>query len=244
MTDPTDDSAREADGTQTDYSDVEVDGTQADIFGTETDNTPTEGSDPEANTESPPAAIIREAERLTRLARQTGNDEERALYRRKRDEILDEHGFTARIRESDDTLVCYPSEWMAEGTAQVDRIEAVDKAVEVSLSGPGDPDRFDEVAEHNRSIVADIKTTYGRTHAANARAFADFMENHYVKQVDRATVDELTEFRTDYFRRNVWPTDEQRQKLDASLALVFEIAGLSPPDGADFLERVDIAEKQ
>jgi hypothetical protein len=48
-----------------------------------------------------PDDAVAEAERLTRLARRAVDDNERAAYRDRREEILDEHGYVARVREDD-----------------------------------------------------------------------------------------------------------------------------------------------
>lgn len=179
-----------------------------------------------------PPDVVDEAERLTRLARHASAQEEAALYRREREKLLAEYGFVPRLREADDTLVCYPSEWMEDGTAQLDRIRDTDRASEIPLSGPGDPDRYQEIEAHNAEIASTVASRYGSVHGENARAFADFMGNHYVKRVERATVGELREFRTEYFPRNAWPSDEQRACLEQSLAFVFEVADASPPPGS------------
>ena len=192
-------------------------------------------TDPNANdgrsADELPETVVDEVERLTRLTRRASDDDETALYRRERDRLLNRHGFTPRFREEDDTLVCYPNEWVEDGTAQLDRIEDPDRASEITLSGPGDPDRYDEVEAHNAEIVEAVTEQYSPVHGANARAFADFMGNHYVKQVERATADEIAEFREEYFPRNAWPSDEQRDRIAQSLAYVFELVDASLPPG-------------
>jgi len=89
-----------------------------------------------------PADTVDEAERLTRLARRTEDEAAAAFYRERRDELVTDHDYVPRLREEDDTLVLYPDEWMDDGTVQLDRIETTDRAVEVSLSGPGDAGRY------------------------------------------------------------------------------------------------------
>lgn len=170
-----------------------------------------------------PSEVADEAERLTRLIRAAVDDNEREAYRERRRELLADPGFTARIRESDDTLVCYPEEWVAEGEIRPERVEDTSRAVERSLSGAGDPDDWMAIAAHNDRVVERV-ATHGEVHGANARAFADFMSNHYARRVESATEAERREFRTEYFVRNAWPTDEQREALDRSLSLVFEAA--------------------
>jgi hypothetical protein len=168
-----------------------------------------------------PEEVADETERLTRLARTAVDDNEREAYREQRRDLLADHGFTARVRESDDTLVCHPEEWVKEGEVQPRRIEDTERAVERSLSGAGDPDDWTAIAAHNERVVERV-ADHGETHGANARAFADFMSNHYARRVESATEEELAEFHTEYFVRNAWPTDDQRELIEISLSLVFE----------------------
>ncbi|WP_435078302.1 DUF7108 family protein [Halococcus sp. AFM35] len=167
-----------------------------------------------------PEEVVDEAERLTRLMRAAVDDNERTAYRERRRELLADHGFTARVREADDTLVCHPDEWVVEGDVQLECIEDTGRAVERSLSGAGDPDDWESVAAHNDRVVEAV-AAHGETHGANARAFADFMSNHYARRVESATEREIEEFHTEYFVRNAWPTDEQRDVVETSLSLVF-----------------------
>jgi hypothetical protein len=170
-----------------------------------------------------PREVVDAAERLTRLARRAVDDAEAATYERDRDERLAEYGFTARVRESDDTLVCHPAEWLDGDTVRMDRIEDTDRAVEVSLSGSGDPESWDTVETHNAEVVEAVAERAGAVHAANARAFADFMGNHYARRVETATEAELREFLTEYYPRNAWPSDEQRDAVERSLEHVFAV---------------------
>jgi len=182
-------------------------------------------------TEELPEDLIATAERLTRLARRATDDQEADAYRADRDERLAEHGFTARVREEDagEVLVCYPEEWVEEGTIRTDRIEDTGRAIERRLSGPGEEDAFGRVDAHNRDVVAEIEDRAGPVHAANATAFADFMGNHYVRRVETATPDELREFLAEYFPRNAFPTDEQRARIEETLRLVFEVTDREAP---------------
>jgi hypothetical protein len=170
---------------------------------------------------------IDEAERLTRLARDAVDDSEADAYREERAELLAHHDFTARVREDDagDTLVLHPEEWVQDGTIRTDRIEDTDRAVELSLSGPGDPDEWDAVAEHNREVAARVREAHGDVHGDNADAFAAFMSNHYARPVESATSDEIEEFLSEYFPRNAWPSEEQRAVVDDSIEFVLETGG-------------------
>ncbi|GAA0233676.1 DUF7108 family protein [Halobaculum roseum] len=191
----------------------------------------TDEADPGADgwDEELPKPTVDAAERLTRLAREAVDEAEAEAYREDRGDRLADHGFTARVREDDDTLVCYPDEWMEDGTVQIDRIEDTDRAVEVSLSGPGDPDDWSEIEEHNAALVERVAEEHDETHAANARAFADFMGNHYARPMDSADADEVREFLDEYFPRNAWPSEEQRDAVRASVRYVFEAADERTP---------------
>lgn len=184
-----------------------------------------------------PADIVEEAERLTRLARQTDDDAAAAFYRKRRDELVADHEYVPRLRDEDDTLVLYPAEWMEEGTVQVDRIETTDRAVEVSLSGPGDADRYEAVAAYNEAVADAVADARDPVHADTAESFAAFMSNHYVRAVDDATPDMREEFCTEYLPRNGWPSDEQLAVLNESLSVIESVAadvdGPEPPDVSD-----------
>lgn len=191
---------------------------------------PDDDSD-DGNSEAPsddelPGEAVVEAERLTRLARDAVDDAEADAYREDRADLLADHEFTARVRDDDtgETLVLHPEEWKEDGTIRTERIEDTGRAVEVSLSGPGDPDEWDAVDERNREIVARVREEYGDVHGDNAAAFADFMGNHYARPVDDATSGERAEFLSEYFPRNAWPSEEQRAVVEKSLDYVFEVA--------------------
>ena len=171
-----------------------------------------------------PVDVVDEAERLTRLARRTEDDAAAAFYRERRDELVSGHDYVPRLREDDDTLVLYPDEWMADGTVQLDQIETTDRAVEVSLSGPGDADRYDEVAAYNDAVADAVAERHDAVHADTARSFAAFMSNHYVRAVDDATLEVREEFREEYLPRNGWPTDEQLAVVEESLAVIESVA--------------------
>ena len=193
---------------------------------TDTDST----TDTEPDDAAPlPEAVVDDAERLTRLARQAPDAAEADAYRADRAETVAAHDYTARIREDDDTLVLYPDEWIEDGTVQLDRIDDTDRAVEIPLSGSGD-DTWATVEAHNAALVDAVDDAHGSMHAANARAFADFMGNHYCRRVETATADELAEFCAEYYRRNVWASADQQAVLDASLEYVFAAADTECPE--------------
>jgi hypothetical protein len=174
-----------------------------------------------------PDDTVEEAERLTHLARDATDDDEREAYLAERASLLDPHDFTARVRSEDtrDVLVLHPEEWTEDGTIRVERVDDTDRAAEIPLDGPGDPDDWDEVDEHNRTVAAAVGDAHGDVHGTNAAAFADFMSNHYARPVESATDGEIEEFLAEYFPRNAWPTDEQKAVVDESVELVFECAG-------------------
>jgi len=176
-----------------------------------------------------PAAVVREAIRLTRLARDAVDCEERAAHERDRDEALGEHGFVARLREPDETLVLHPAEWVEDGSARLDRIEDTDRAVEAPLTDAGDEDAWERIERHNAELVAAVEREHGEVHGANARAFADFMGNHYVRRIETATGAEIEEFLAEYYPRNAWPSTAQRSAVEESLCLLFEEAGADVP---------------
>lgn len=173
-----------------------------------------------------PDAVVDRAETLTRRARNAVDGNERAAYLAERDALLEDRGFTARVRreDGDATLVLYPEEWLVDGVVRVDRVEDTDRAVEVRLSGTGSGDDWEAVEAHNRAVAERVHEEHGPVHGKTAHAFADFMSNHYAKAIEKATPEEREEFRTDYFPRNAWPTDEQRAALEESLRLVVETA--------------------
>ena len=193
----------------------------------ERNDEPTEAArsddEPTAGTASPPEEAVEEAERLTRLAREAAVEEAAEAYRERREDLVDEHDFTARVRDGDDTLVLYPDEWVEDGVVQFERIEDTDRAVEVSLSGPDHSAEWEGVEETNQAIVEAVERAYGPDHAANVRAFADFMGNHYLKCVDDATDSEREEFLTEYYQRNAWPSEAQESIVAESVDLVDDV---------------------
>lgn len=174
-----------------------------------------------------PESTIDAAERLTRLARNAVDPAEADAYRQQRASILAEYGYTARIRDDDtgDVLVCYPDEWVHDGVVHPDRIDDTDRGIEVRLSGPGDPDDWDEIETENSAVVEQIRDEHGDVHAETARVLADFMGNHYAKPIAEITPEELSEFREEYAPRNAWLTDEQRAVFDTSIRLTITHAG-------------------
>jgi len=173
-----------------------------------------------------PEDVVDEAERVTRLAREAAVEAEREAYLDHRADLLDAHDYTARIRddEASEVLVLHPEEWVEDGTIRTERIEDVSRGIEVPLSGPGANDDWDEIDAYNRAIVETVRDAHGETHAENVAALADFAGNHYAKPITELAADELREFTAEYFRRNAWPTDEQRDVVKKSVELAFDAA--------------------
>jgi hypothetical protein len=181
-----------------------------------------------------PADAVDEAERLTRLARaaeRRDDDaaaEEASVYRERREELVTDHDYETRIRDEDDTLVLYPEEWLEDGVVQLDRVENTDRGVEVTLSGPGDPERWQEIADHNDDLV-DAVAEAAPEHEANARALATFASNHYAKPAEKLTAEEVQVFLDDYYPRNAWPSEADASLIEASVRKLFVAAGAEPP---------------
>jgi len=181
-----------------------------------------------------PADAVDEAERLTRLARaaeRRDDDaaaEEADVYRERRERLVEEHDYQTRIRDEDDTLVLYPEEWMEDGVVQLDRVENTDRGVEVTLSGPGDPERWQEIADHNDALV-DAVADEAPAHEANAKAVAAFAGNHYAKAIEKLTAEEIREFLDEYYPRNAWPSEAEASLIEESVRKLFAAAETEPP---------------
>lgn len=176
-----------------------------------------------------PASVLEEAERLTRLARNATDPDEREAYRDRRGRILQEYDYRARVREADDTLVCHPDAWMDDGTVRTERIEDRSNAVEITLAGPGDPDDWAALDERNRALVDRVRAVHGPVHAANADRFADFMGNHCAKRLTAATGPEIERFLGEYYVRNAWPEPRERAVVVESIERLFDVADASLP---------------
>ena len=185
-----------------------------------------DGTETDSDDAALPDAVVDRAATLTHRAREAVDENERAAYLAEREEILAEHGYTARVRAEDtnETLVLHPEEWLEDGVVQVERIDDTDRAVEVTLSGTGSGDDWDDVEAHNRAVAETVAAEHGDVHGETAHDFADFMSNHYAKPIEAATPAERAEFREEYFPRNAWPSDEQREVLERSLELIVETA--------------------
>lgn len=184
-----------------------------------------------------PVGVVDEAERLARLERSVDDDGEARAHATRRATLLAEHDFTSRVREDDgeDVLVLHPDEWHdnEENVIRTDRIDDTSRAVELPLEGTRDPDDWDAVNASNRALVEQIRAEHGDVHGDNVASLADFVGNHYAKRIEDLTDEELEEFRTEYFVRNVWPSKRQREALEESLEYVYEQVGESTPGPHD-----------
>lgn len=144
----------------------------------------------------------------------------------RREQLVAEYGYTSRIREDDTgaTLVCYPRDWVSDGTVEPAAVDDLSAAVEIPLAGAGDPDDWAAVAERNRAVAERVEREHGPAHGANARAFAAFMSNHRAREIGTATDDDVEEFRTEYYVRNVWPSETERAVVDESIELALSAA--------------------
>jgi len=185
-----------------------------------------------AGTGEVPPAVVDEAERLTRLAREAVDDDAAAAYRADRDERLDAHAFTARVREDDtgETLVLHPQEWVEDGTIRPERVDDTDRAIELSLSGTDSPDDWQAVDDHNRDLVDSVRDAHGDQHAAVVDVLADFASNHYAKPIEDLSATELREFEGEYVTRNAWLDDDALAVLEEGVRSAFDAAKERVPD--------------
>jgi hypothetical protein len=173
-----------------------------------------------------PEDVVYEAGRLTRLARNAVDPDEAVACRDERRALLREHEYAARLRSEDggQVLVLHPESWVRDGNVDAMLVDDVSRAVEVPLDGTGDPEEWSDVEAHNRAVAERVAEAHGEVHGANADAFADFMGNHYARPVEQATDAMVREFVTEYFVRNAWPTEEQREVVEESVELAVETA--------------------
>lgn len=160
---------------------------------------------------------VDEAARLTRVAL-SGDEGARA----RRDALADEHGYEARVRE-DGVLVLHPAEWLDEdGVVDLDVFDA-DEAYEVPLDGGG----FSEARASNGALLESFEEREDTADADvfNARAFAEFCENHHATAVENVGEEHIRLFLNDYYVRNVWASDEAEERVAESLRLLLRESG-------------------
>lgn len=173
-----------------------------------------------------PQAILDRAVRLARDERAADSPDGAERFSTRRGTLLDRYGYASRIREEESraVLVCYPQEWLEGGTIVPGTIDDLSRAIEIPLSGPGDPDDWDALAEENARIAVAVEAKYGSDHGANVAAFATFMSNHRARSIATATPEDIEEFLEEYYIRNVWPSEDARAVVEASLAYAQDIA--------------------
>ena len=166
-----------------------------------------------------PADVREEA---VAVARRIGNAEEAESVLTG---LLEPYGFVPRIREDDSgpVLICYPADWRQDEEVHVNAIDDIDRAVELPLSGPAD-EEWERIVERNRQIVDRVTERYGEVHGANVRAFATFMNNHRARPIDHASDGDVDEFLTEYYPRNVWPSESEAAVVEKSIELARSLA--------------------
>lgn len=158
---------------------------------------------------------VEEAVRLTRFA--LSGDEG---ARERRDALAEEHGYRAWERD-DGTLVLHPAEWLDEdGVVDMDAFDA-DEAYEVPLDGGG----YEEARGANEALLEGFEDNAPEPDAFNARAFAEFCENHHATAVENVGEEHVEEFLEEYYVRNVWASDEAEERVEESLRRLLREAG-------------------
>ncbi len=177
-------------------------------------------------TDELPAKIKQSVATYARRELNASSEEEAAAFRSRRERVLDRVGYRSRFREDDArvTLVCYPSEWVEAGTANLAAIDDLDRAVEIPIEGAGDPDDWDEVDAENRAVAERVAAAHGPEHGRNAEAFATFMSNHRARRIETATAEDVEEFLEEYYVRNVWPTRREETLVAESVSLARTLA--------------------
>lgn len=159
---------------------------------------------------------VREAVRLTREAL-TGDDDART----ERTELVRRNGYRARFREDDRVLVLYPDDWVEGGEVDFDEIDCVDRAIEVDLEREME---WSDARRENEEVLREFEERFSDPYVYNARAFTEFLENHYSTSIHGATERQVEEFLGEYYPRNVWPPEEAEGCVEESVELLLETA--------------------
>lgn len=172
-----------------------------------------------------PPAIRKTALQLARQAQRASDDESARLHAR-REALLGEYGFTSRIREDETghVLICYPAEWIADGTIDREAIDDLERAEELPLDEPSDGESWSAIAANNRKLADRIREAHGPVHGANADALVSFANNHRAAPIRAMDGADIEEFLTEYYPRNAWPSEAERAAIDESIELVLEMA--------------------
>lgn len=133
-------------------------------------------------------------------------------------ETAESHGYRFRLRD-DDVVVIHPLDWLDEDGIVKEDVDP-EEALKVELGGSGGVEearsRNDEVMEDVEDLVDDGDLLF------NVRRFVEYCENHHAAAVDEVTRVQVEEFLEEYYPRNVWASREQEDKLQGSLATLFE----------------------
>lgn len=167
-------------------------------------------------------------DRVLAIARQerSAPESRRQVLEHRRGALLADHGYASRIRRDEDgaVLVCYPDDWLEAGTVDTDRIEDLDRAIELPLDrGDQDAD-WAEIAAANEAIADRVNAEHGQVHGANAARFVAFMNDHRGRKVETATEADIEEFLTEYYPRNAWPNDRERAAVESSIEKLLALA--------------------
>jgi len=162
---------------------------------------------------------VEEAARLTRVAL-SGDERRRKEAREERDELAAERGYRAWVRD-DSTLVLHPEEWLNDdGVVDMEAFDA-DEAYEVPLDGGG----FEEARAANDALLEGFEKDASEQDVFNARAFAEFCENHHATAVKNVSEKHVREFLEEYYVRNVWAPEDAEERVEESLRLLLSEAG-------------------
>ncbi len=165
---------------------------------------------------------------MTRLAREVVDDAEADAYRTERDEILAEYDYTARIRndETGDVLVCHPVEWVDDGVIRPERVDDIDRGVEIRLSAPATR-TSGQRSRWNRAVVDAV--TVAQVRHTRTRS-CSLIQGITTRNRSRRRRRRNSGVSRRLCPRNAWPTAEQRSVLDQSIRLTVEEAGGRAPD--------------
>ena len=166
------------------------------------------------------------ARAMTRVMRRDTHPEPEAI-RDRRETLLGRYGYAARVREDEagPVLVCYPDDWLEDGTLQPDRLESTENAVEGRLTRAHHGDGWAGIDAHNHALADRVSEAYGEPHGDNAATFGIYLANHHEVPVEGATATHVEDFLEEYFPRNAWPSEAQRAAIETSLRHLFGIAG-------------------
>lgn len=173
-----------------------------------------------------PDRVVDTAKAMTRAGRRGTHAEPEAL-RRRRDALLDQYGYAARVREDESgpVLVCYPEDWIEDGLFQPEAVDSTDDAVEAPLWTARTDEDWAAIDAHNRALADAVAGRHGQVHGANAVAFGTYMANHHATRVEDATAEQVREFLDEYFPRNAWASADQAAAIERSLERLYETAG-------------------